>query len=66
MLTINLPRNMEQKLIEYARQRNEKVDKVIVHALKFYLQEQEELMQELATWDKLSDEAWDNFDKEYL
>ena len=66
MLTINLPYNLEQKVIEYARQKNEKIDKIIAQALKFYLNEDDEFMKELKMWDCLSDEAWNTFEKECL
>jgi hypothetical protein len=66
MLAVNLPINVETKLIEYSQKRHIEVEKVIVKAVVDYLKYEDEFMKDLEIWDKLSDEALITFEKECL
>ena len=66
MLKINIPKTIESKLIEFSQEKNLNIETIVIQAISQYLNEQDEFMRDLKMWDKLSDEAWSNFEKECL
>jgi hypothetical protein len=56
-MTLAIPQELEQKLVECARARQVSVDSLVGEALHWYLQMEPALLDELDTWQVVRDEA---------
>lgn len=56
-MTLAIPSDLEQKLVERARERAISVESLVGEALKWYLQIEPPLMDELEVWQAVRDEA---------
>lgn len=64
-ITINLPKRMLSTIQKVSKKQGETIEEVIKSVLEIYLPiYDEELNKELEAWDKLSDEALLNFEKQ--
>ena len=65
-MEIELPKDVNRKLLEVSNLLNLEEEEIVNRALLLYLdniQKYIELKKELKTWDKLSDEALENFER---
>ena len=65
MLNIKLPSQLELKVKKYSIEKQIDINQLFTFMVKKYM-EGEIFLKELERWDKLSDEAWINFEKDYL
>lgn len=56
-MTLAIPQELEQKLVECARARQVSVDSLVGEALHWYLQMEPSLIDELDAWQAVRDEA---------
>jgi hypothetical protein len=56
-MTLAIPRELEQKLADRARQRNVSVETLVGEALDWYLRLEPDLLDELEAWQDVRDEA---------
>jgi hypothetical protein len=61
-MTIQLPQSLEKQLQEYAKQNKKSVNEVASKIIANFFKG--DVFADLAKWDKLSDEALANFEKE--
>lgn len=66
-LQISIPDDMESQLEKIKNSRHETEEQIILNVLRsFLLNVSGDSIKELSAWDALSDEAWANFEKDYL
>lgn len=58
-MTITIPADLEQELQSEATERNTSVEEVVIDALRWNLQMDPKLQDELAAWQEVRDEALD-------
>jgi hypothetical protein len=56
-VTLVIPHRLEQKLVDQARLRNVSVEALVSEALDWYLQLDPNVLDELAAWQEIRDEA---------
>jgi hypothetical protein len=56
-VTLVIPHNLEQKLVAQAQQRNVSIETLVSEAIDWYLQIDPNVLDELAAWQEVRDEA---------
>jgi predicted transcriptional regulator len=63
-MTLAIPDDLEQKLMDRARERNVSVETLVGEALNWYLHMDPDVVDELEAWQEVRDEALDLVDEE--
>lgn len=58
-MTVTIPKELETVLQQKAAERKTSVGELVREALQWYLQMDAELLDEMAAWQEVRDEAWD-------